>query len=62
MTEAVRTMAERDIHQLPVIEEGQLVGILTRGDVLNHIQTRMQFSDLAEVSRDASSRQPDEHR
>ncbi|MCA9849333.1 MAG: site-2 protease family protein [Dehalococcoidia bacterium] len=45
VSDAVRTMAERDIHQLPVIDEGRLVGMLTRGDVLNHIQNRMQFAD-----------------
>lgn len=41
--DAVKLMAERDIHQVPVIEDGQLVGILSRGDVLNHIQNRVQF-------------------
>lgn len=45
VSDAVRTMVERDIHQLPVIDEGRLVGMLTRGDVLNHIQTRMHFAD-----------------
>jgi len=45
VSDAVRTMVERDIHQLPVIDEGRLVGMLTRGDVLNYIQTRMQFAD-----------------
>ncbi len=48
VTDAIRLMAERDIHQLPVIEGGQVVGMLTRGDILNHIQTRMQFGDLAQ--------------
>ncbi|MEX2372694.1 MAG: CBS domain-containing protein, partial [Dehalococcoidia bacterium] len=55
-TEAVRTMAERDVHQLPVIEDGRLVGLLTRGDVLNQIQTRLQFGDLAEATRSEASR------
>jgi Zn-dependent protease/predicted transcriptional regulator len=45
VSDAVRTMAERDVHQLPVIDEGRLVGMLTRGDVLNHIQTKMQFAN-----------------
>ncbi len=51
VSDAVRTMAERDIHQLPVIDDGRLVGMLTRGDVLNHIQTRMQFSDVPAAMR-----------
>lgn len=48
VTDAVRVMAERDVHQLPVIDQGQLVGLLTRGDILNHIQTRMQFGEAAQ--------------
>ncbi len=62
VTDAVRAMTERDIHQLPVIEDGRLVGLLTRGDVLNHIQTRMQFGDLASVTEQeaAESREPSE--
>ncbi|MCK9495345.1 MAG: site-2 protease family protein [Dehalococcoidia bacterium] len=46
VSDAVRTMAERDVHQLPVIDEGRLVGMLTRGDVLNHIQTKLRFTDF----------------
>ncbi|MEX2031632.1 MAG: site-2 protease family protein, partial [Dehalococcoidia bacterium] len=56
VTEAVRTMAERDIHQMPVIEDGQLVGLLTRGDILNYIQRRMQFGDSMSRSRSAAER------
>lgn len=47
VSDAVRTMAERDVHQLPVIDSGRLVGMLTRGDVLNFIQNRLQFSQVA---------------
>src|SRR5690606_37316582 len=50
VTDAVRLLAERDVHQLPVIEEGRLVGLLTRGDILNHIQTRMQFGDFIQAA------------
>jgi Zn-dependent protease/CBS domain-containing protein len=56
--EAVRLMGERDVHQLPVIDGGQLVGLLTRGDILNHIQTRMQFADLAGISNGAADPSP----
>ena len=54
VSDAVRTMAERDIHQLPVIDEGRLVGLLTRGDVLNHIQTKLHFADLPTEMRAAA--------
>lgn len=41
--QAVRLMVERDIHQVPVLDEGRLVGLLTRGDVINHMQNRVRF-------------------
>ncbi|MDP2327534.1 MAG: site-2 protease family protein [Dehalococcoidia bacterium] len=40
---AMLTMAERDVHQLPVLDEGRLVGMLTRGDVLNQLEMRMRL-------------------
>ncbi len=43
VSDAMKTMVERDVHQLPVIEAGQLVGMLTRGDVLSQLETRMRF-------------------
>jgi Zn-dependent protease len=43
VAEAMRTMATRDVHQLPVIDGGQLVGMLTRGDILAQLETRMRF-------------------
>jgi len=61
-TDAVRLMTERDVHQLPVIEDGQVVGLLTRGDVLNHIQQRMQFADLREVEAEADAQAMDRRR
>ncbi len=42
---AVRLMAEKDVHQLPVLEGGQMVGLLSRGDVLQQIEHRMRFRD-----------------
>jgi Zn-dependent protease len=56
VTDAVRTMAERDIHQMPVIDDGQLVGLLTRGDILNYIQRRMQFGDAVSRGESAAER------
>src|SRR5690606_28118144 len=43
LIEAMQTMQQHDIHQLPVLDDGRLVGMLTRGDVLRQIEVRMQF-------------------
>ena len=40
---ALRLLMENDIHQLPVIEDGRFVGLLTRGDIFHHIETRRRF-------------------
>jgi signal-transduction protein with cAMP-binding, CBS, and nucleotidyltransferase domain len=34
----MRLMQEHDVNQLPVLEEGRLVGLLTRGDVLQRLE------------------------
>jgi Zn-dependent protease len=36
--EAMRLMQEHDVNQLPVLDEGRLVGLLTRGDVLQRLE------------------------
>ena len=41
----MQLMQEHDVHQLPVLDGGQLVGMLTRGDVLNQLEVRLQFSE-----------------
>lgn len=43
VSEAMRLMVERDLHQLPVIEDGRLLGIVGRGDVLQQVETRLRF-------------------
>ncbi len=40
---AMRLLQEHDIHQLPVLQQGHVVGILTRGDVMRHIELRAAF-------------------
>jgi Zn-dependent protease/predicted transcriptional regulator len=42
LVEAMRLMRERDVHQLPVLEEGRLVGIVTRAEVLREIDMAMR--------------------
>ena len=41
--EALRLMQRHDIHQVPVLSQGRLVGMLTRADVLQHVEVRSQF-------------------
>ncbi|RJQ12650.1 MAG: site-2 protease family protein [Dehalococcoidia bacterium] len=43
VSEAMRLMVERDLHQLPVIEDGRLLGIVGRGDVLQQVEARLRF-------------------
>lgn len=38
--EALRLMQEHDVHQLPVLEDGRVVGLLSRGDVMRQIELR----------------------
>ncbi len=45
LLEAMKLLQENDVHQLPVLDDGQLVGMLTRGDVLNQLEVRLQFID-----------------
>jgi Zn-dependent protease len=41
--EALARMREHDIHQLPVIDDDRLVGLVTRGDVMRQIELRRRF-------------------
>ncbi|MGE0227441.1 MAG: site-2 protease family protein [Dehalococcoidia bacterium] len=45
LVDAMRLMQQYDVHQLPVLEDGRLVGMLTRGDVLRQVEVRMRFQD-----------------
>lgn len=45
LTEALHLMQERDVNQLPVVDDGRLIGMLTRGDVLRQLEVRMRFED-----------------
>ena len=42
--EALRLMGQNDIHQIPVLSDDRMVGLLSRGDVLQQIETRMRFA------------------
>ena len=41
--EAMQLMREHDVHQLPVIEHGRMVGMVARGDVMRQIELRSVF-------------------
>lgn len=43
LLEAMKLMQERDVHQLPVVEDGRVAGLITRADVLRHIELRSVF-------------------
>jgi predicted transcriptional regulator len=43
-------MRERDINQMPVLEEGHIVGIVARDSILRVLQTRIQVGDHLAVS------------
>jgi CBS domain-containing protein len=38
--EAAQTMHEHKIHRLPVVAEGQVIGILTRGDIIRFMAAK----------------------
>jgi len=44
--ETLRLMGEKDIHQVPVLSGGCMVGLLNRSDILQQIETRLRFAQL----------------
>jgi CBS domain-containing protein len=42
-TEAITTMARDDVNQLPVVTDGRLEGIVTRGHILQLLQSRAEL-------------------
>jgi CBS domain-containing protein len=46
----LQTMSERDFHQIPVLEHGAVVGLLTRGQIIRFLQLRQSLPD-APVTR-----------
>lgn len=40
LSTAVERITERDLEQLPVVEDGQLIGVLTRADLMRQLQLR----------------------
>jgi Zn-dependent protease/CBS domain-containing protein len=48
--DAMKLMQEHDVHQVPVLDDGRLVGLLTRSDVLRQLELRAMF--VPELARD----------
>ncbi|WP_420634751.1 HPP family protein [Candidatus Palauibacter sp.] len=48
LANVVRLMLDREIERLPVVREGQLVGFLTRGDIIRRLLRR----DMDETTQD----------
>ena len=51
--EALEMMAREDVHQLPVVVNGQLQGIITRAHILQVLQSRSELADAANIPRAA---------
>lgn len=49
LSTALQEMAEREIHQIPVVRDDQLVGLLTRNTVIRFIQLRQELHQPAQV-------------
>jgi CBS domain-containing protein len=43
VTEALETMGREDVNQLPVVNDGRLPGIISRGHILRTLQTRAEL-------------------
>lgn len=43
LLEALALLQQHDIHQLPVLDRGRVVGLLSRADVMRHIELRTAF-------------------
>jgi Zn-dependent protease/predicted transcriptional regulator len=43
VTEALEMMAREDLNQLPVVSDGRLEGVISRGQVLRYLQTRIEL-------------------
>lgn len=53
--EAMRLMQEHDVNQLPVLQDGRMLGMLTRADVLQHLELKAL---VGSTDPDEQSEQP----
>lgn len=45
LTDALREMARLDVHQLPVVRDGELIGLLNRSAIVHYLQLRQSLPD-----------------
>jgi CBS domain-containing protein len=43
VNEVLRMMAEHDFHQIPVLRDGNLVGLITRSGLVRYLQYRQEL-------------------
>jgi CBS domain-containing protein len=43
LRQVLQLMAQQDINQVPVVEDGHLLGMISRADILRLIQTRREL-------------------
>ncbi|MBX6341656.1 MAG: CBS domain-containing protein, partial [Thermomicrobiaceae bacterium] len=55
---ALEAMSSRDIHQIPVVDHGELVGLLTRGAVIRFLQLREELPQIGEREAERAATQP----
>lgn len=51
LTEAVRLMQERNVHHLPVLDDGRLVGVLALSDVERQVEARIRTAEIERMRR-----------
>ena len=49
LNDALREMARLDIHQLPVVRDGELIGLLNRSAIIHYLQLRQALPDAAQT-------------
>lgn len=52
-SEAIEIMGRENIHQLPVMSQGKVVGIVTRAHILQVLRSRSELADLTHLPRAA---------
>ncbi len=63
LASAINALAEGDLNQLPVVEDGRLVGLLTRSDIIRYFQVRELLGlDTPPRRGGAPPREPGERR
>ncbi|MGB8912582.1 MAG: CBS domain-containing protein, partial [Candidatus Sulfotelmatobacter sp.] len=51
--QALETMGREDVHQLPVLSNGRIEGVITRAHILQVLQSRSELSNITNLPRAA---------